>query len=288
MAPENDSSSLQRPKQLLQAQVPKLSRAVAKQLSSKSTQTRQISFRLLRELVTVLHGGLGSEIELFVPSIEASLSSTTTEQQHTALTSNLKIEILAFLRQLFRNHPAKTLHPYLNRLSPVIIKTVSDKFYKITSEALLLAIELIKVIRPIRRKEDTGEYEIENINEDHKQYIFYIYQATLKLLGTNDADQEVKERSILCFGALMSQTGDILKAEQRAAWDIFLERLRNEVTRLISVRTLAIVCQSPVAAGDELRLCVLTAVDEISVLLRKSNRPLRIASAECLRILIQR
>lgn len=268
--------------------MPKLSKSVAKQLSSKSTQTRQISFRLLRELVIVLHGGLTTEIQLFVPSIEVSLFTASTEQHHTALTSNLRIEILVFLRQLFRNHSANALHPYLSRLSPVIIKTISDKFYKITSEALLLAIELIKVIRPIRRREDTGEYEIESINEEHKQYIYDIYQTTSKLLGTNDVDQEVKERSILCFGALMSQTGDILQSEQRAAWDIFLERLRNEVTRLVSVRTLTIICQSPVAAGDELRRSVLTAVDEIGVLLRKSNRPLRIASAECLRILVQK
>lgn len=226
--------------------MPKLSKSVAKQLSSKSTQTRQISFRLLRELVIVLHGGLTTEIQLFVPSIEVSLFTASTEQHHTALTSNLRIEILVFLRQLFRNHSANALHPYLSRLSPVIIKTISDKFYKITSEALLLAIELIKVIRPIRRREDTGEYEIESINEEHKQYIYDIYQTTSKLLGTNDVDQEVKERSILCFGALMSQTGDILQSEQRAAWDIFLERLRNEVTRLVSVRTLTIICQSPV------------------------------------------
>ena len=70
--------------------------------------------------------------------------------------------------------------------------------------------------------------------------------------------------------------------------DVLLERLNNEVTRLISVKTLTVVSQSPVAAGKELERCVLIAVDELSLLLRKSNRPLRIASLECLTILVNR
>ncbi|KAI9488039.1 armadillo-type protein [Zychaea mexicana] len=285
---DSDMETGEGPKQLLLAQVPKLAKALSKQLSSKSTQTRQIGFILLRELVTVLHGGLSNEIELFIPAIESSLATGANETQHIALTSNLKIEVLTFLRQLFRNHSTNVLHPYLNRLSPPIIRTLSDRFYKITSEAFLLCIELIKVIRPIKRNSETGEYDIADMNSDYKPYILDIYNITIKILGTSDADQEVKERSIMCLGALLAQAGDALQSEQREAWDMFLDRLRNEVTRLITVRTLAIICQSPVAAGSELERCVLVAVDEISLLLRKNNRSLRVASAECLRILIQK
>ncbi|KAI7858974.1 armadillo-type protein [Circinella umbellata] len=283
---EDDGNS---PKQLLLAQVPKLSKALAKQLSSKSIQTRQIGFHILRELVSVLHGGLSNEIELFIPAIESSLSASNDAPQHVPLTtSNLKIEVLTFLRQLFRNHPAHVLHPYLKRLSLPIIHTLSDRFYKITSEAFLLCIELIKVIRPMKRNSVTGEYDIAGLNPDYQPYIKEIYTVTIKILGTSDADQEVKERSIMCLGALLAQAGDVLQDEQREAWDMFLERLRNEVTRLITVRTLAIICQSPVAAGPELERCVLVAVDEIGALLRKNNRSLRVASAECLRVLIQK
>ncbi|KAI9310911.1 armadillo-type protein [Dichotomocladium elegans] len=287
----NSSSAMQMddgPKQLLRAQVPKLASALSKQLSSKSTQTRQIGFHLLRELVYILQGGLENEIELFVPAIEASLTTGSSDQQQVTLTSNLKIEVLAFLRQLFSTHSAESLHPYLNHFSPAIINTVSDKFYKIISEAFLLCIELIKVIRPIKCNADTGDYEIAPVKPEFTPYLLSIYQATLKVLGTSDADQEVKERSIMCLGALLSQVGDVLQSEQRHAWGVFLDRLRNEVTRLISVRTLTIICQSPVAAGEELQRCVLTATDEVGLLLRKSNRSLRIASAECLRILVQR
>ncbi|KAF7722886.1 Cullin-associated NEDD8-dissociated protein 1 [Apophysomyces ossiformis] len=276
------------PRQLLRSQVPKLSRALVKQLSSKSNQTRLIGFRLARELVLVLHGGLDEEMDLFVPVIESTLTTSASDQHHATSTSNLKIEVLVFLNQLFRNHSSQVLQPYLNRLCPAVIKAIADRFYKITSEAFLVCIELIKVVRPIWLDPKTGEFDISPIDQEHKQFIVGIYAATLKVLGTSDADQEVKERSIMCLGALLGQAGDALLAKQREAWDVLLDRIRNEVTRLVGVKTLTVVSQSPVAAGEELERCVLVAVDEIALLLRKSERALRISSLECLIILINR
>lgn len=279
------------PRQLLRALVPKISRALAKQLSAKSTQTRQIGFHLLRELIVVLHGGLDDQIELFFPAIEASLSGAASEhqqqQQQHASSSNLKIEILYFLRLFFHNRHTENVSAMIDRLAPSVIQSISDRFYKITSEAFLVCIELIKVIRPIHRKPN-GQYDTADIAPDNVKYIHQIYEATLKVLNTSDADQEVKERSIMCLGTLLAQVGDVLQAQQRQAWDVLLERLRNEVTRLISVKTLNVVSQSPIAAGEELQRCVLVAVEEISLLLRKSNRPLRIASLECLNVLVTR
>ncbi|CAO0798288.1 unnamed protein product [Mucor circinelloides] len=275
------------PRQLLRALVPKISRALAKQLSAKSTQTRQIGFHLLRELIVVLHGGLDDQIELFFPAIEASLSNMASEQQQHASSSNLKIEILYFLRLFFHNRLTENISAMIDRLAPAVIKSVSDRFYKITSEAFLVCIELIKVIRPIHRQQD-DQYQIADIALENVKYINQIYEVTLNVLNTSDADQEVKERSIMCLGTLLAQVGDVLQSQQRQAWDVLLERLRNEVTRLISIKTLNVVSQSPIAAGEELQRCVLVAVEDISLLLRKSNRPLRIASLECLNVLVNR
>jgi cullin-associated NEDD8-dissociated protein 1 len=231
----------------------------------------------------VLHGGLDEQIALFYPAIETSLSTSGVVDQQS--TSNLKIEVLFFLRLFFHYHIADHVEMYVDHLAPIVIQSVSDKFYKITSEAFLVCIELIKVIRPIVVNGD-GEYQISTMEPRNEKYVHEILAATLNVLNTSDADQEVKERSIMCLGTLLSQVGDIL--DQRQAWDVLLERLRNEVTRLISVKTLSVVSVSPVVAGEEFQRCVLVAVDEISLLLRKSNRPLRIASLECLNILVQR
>ncbi|RUS33043.1 hypothetical protein BC938DRAFT_473352 [Jimgerdemannia flammicorona] len=276
------------PKQLLRNQVPRLSRALSKQLVSKSTQTRQTGFTLLRELVTVLNGGLENHIGLFIPAIESSLSSAAADQHHIGTTSNLKIETLTFLRQLFKTHPAVAFHKYLRRLCPPIISSVQDKFYKITAEAFLVCIELIKVIRPINYDSVSQTQTVQPLNPEFKPYIAQIYTVTMQRLATSDADQEVKERSIMCLGALLSQAGDQLVAEHRAAFNILLERLRNEITRLTTVKTLTAIANSPVCTGEEVKRTVLEAVDDVAVLLRKSNRQLKVASLGCLEVLVKR
>lgn len=220
--------------------------------------------------------------------IEASLSNPAADQQQVASSSNLKIEILYFLRLFFHNHDAQSIQPYITRLAPAVIKAVSDKFYKISSEAFLVCLELIKVIRPIYVDPNTTSYQISKIANEHVVFVNEIYIITLHVLNTSDADQEVKERSIMCLGTLLTQVGDVLQDKQSQAYEVLLDRLRNEVTRLISVKTLTIVSQSPVATGDALLSCVLVAIDELSLLLRKSNRSLRIASLECLTILVSR
>ncbi|KAK3818558.1 MAG: hypothetical protein J3Q66DRAFT_400075 [Benniella sp.] len=67
----------QSPKALLRSQVPRLTKNLAKQMSSKSVQTRVSGYILLKELVTVLKGGLETAYILFVPSIQRSLSTAS-------------------------------------------------------------------------------------------------------------------------------------------------------------------------------------------------------------------
>ncbi|KAG1427949.1 hypothetical protein G6F59_003503 [Rhizopus arrhizus] len=285
--PDNSASIIDGSRQVLMAQVPKLCRALAKQVGSKSTQTRQISFQLLRELVVVLHGGLEDQIELFIPTISNLLSGTLSDQYQIA-SSNLKIEVISFLRVFFRSHTPNAIHSRLGKFSPIIIQSISDKYYKITSEAFLACMEFIKVIRPIYYNPENNQYDISEIDQQHVPFIHQIYATVLQILGTSDADQEVKEKSIMCLGVILTQVGDVLQSQQGEALNVLLERLRNEVTRLISIKALAVVAQSPVAVGDSLQKCVTVAAVELTLLLRKNNRGLRIASLECLCILISR
>ncbi|CAO3690585.1 unnamed protein product [Rhizopus microsporus] len=284
----NDTTDTDKIKNTLNSYVPKLCRALAKQAESKSTETRQACFQLLRELVVVLRGGLETQMELFIPIISSCLSSTLTDQHQMASSSNIKIEALSFLGVFFRKHAPEAIHPYCSKLFSLIIQSFADKYYKITSEAFLVCMEFIKTVRPIYYIPESKQYDIRNIDQDHVPFIKQIYATVLQVLGTSDADQEVKEKSIVCLGVLLVQVGDILQSEQQEAFNVLLERLRNEVTRLISIRTLAVIAQSPIVAGDEFQKCVVTAVDEATLLLRKNNRSLRIASLECLCVLISR
>ena len=68
---------------------------------------------------------------------------------------------------------------------------------------------------------------------------------TLAKLRAADIDQEVKERAIGCMGQLVSQLGDHLQAQLPVCLPILLDRLRNEITRLTTVKALTMIAASP-------------------------------------------
>lgn len=72
-----------------------------------------------------------------------------------------------------------------------------------------------------------------------------MFSVTLKRLKATDIDQEVKERAISCMGHMVCHLGDHLRAELQGVLTIFLERLKNEITRLTAVRTVALIAASP-------------------------------------------
>lgn len=72
-----------------------------------------------------------------------------------------------------------------------------------------------------------------------------IYECTLEKLKSQEVDQEVKERAIACMGQIIANMGDVLNVELAVCLPIFLERLRNEVTRLSAVKALIMIAASP-------------------------------------------
>ncbi|KAF9934606.1 Cullin-associated NEDD8-dissociated protein 1 [Linnemannia zychae] len=279
----------QSPKTLLRAQVPRLTKNLAKQMSSKSVQTRVYGYVLLKELVTVLKGGLETNYMLFIPSIKQSLSTASqSDHHHLGTNSNLKIEALGFLRSLFRTHPPEVFQRNLDQLCPPVISAIQDKFYKISSEALVCCMELIKVVRHMDFDEDAQRYSFQSLDPEAKPYILQIYNVILQRVSTADADQEVKERSILCLGVLLSRVGDELKTELAACLPLLLEKLQNELTRLMAVKTLSQIVESPVCAETDIKEPILQAIPEVASLLRKSNRPLKVASLHFLDVAIRR
>lgn len=76
-------------------------------------------------------------------------------------------------------------------------------------------------------------------------FIGQIYDCTLQKLRSQEVDQEVKERAIACMGEILANMGDILNNELKVCLPIFLERLRNEVTRLSAVKALISIAASP-------------------------------------------
>uniref|UniRef100_A0A671PRT6 Cullin-associated NEDD8-dissociated protein 1-like n=1 Tax=Sinocyclocheilus anshuiensis TaxID=1608454 RepID=A0A671PRT6_9TELE len=213
---------------LLKKQVPTIVKALHRQLKEKSMRCRQSCFSLLTEMANVLPGQLGEHIPALIPGIIYSLTDKSTS-------SNLKIDALVFLNVLLSSHNPEIFHPHISVILPPVIQCVEDPFYKITSEALQVIQQTVKLMRPLDKP----------VSFDGKPYVKIVFACTSKRLKAADIDQEVKERAIFCMGHILSHFGDQLGADLQPTLQIFLERLKNEITRLVAVKTLTLVASSP-------------------------------------------
>ncbi|CAK9795567.1 Cullin-associated NEDD8-dissociated protein 1 [Anthophora plagiata] len=256
------------PTSLLQQQVPLIVKAVHRQMKEKSIKTRQDCFSLLKELVLVLPGALSNHIPALIPGIQYSLGDKNSS-------SNMKIDTLAFVHTLLITHQPEAFHAHMAVLAPPIIAAVGDPFYKITAEALLVLQQLVQVIRP---HDKPCYFDFATLSGE-------IYRCTLMRLKTADIDQEVKERAIACMGQILAHFGDTLSDELHSCLPIFLDRLRNEITRLTTVKALTCIASSPLRV--DLNQIMEEAIPILGSFLRKNQRALKLCSLPLLDTLVR-
>ena len=252
---------------LLKGQVSSLVKAVYRQMKEKSIKTRQGCFALLTELIQVYPGALTNHIPALIPGIHFSLGDKNSS-------SNMKISTLSFVHCLLIHHSGEVFHPHICDLLPPVVTCVGDPFYKITAEALLVLQQMVKVIRPLDQP----------TSFDFTPYTGDLYHCTLARFRAADLDQEVKERAIACLGQIISHLGDHLQGELSTCLPIFLDRLRNEITRLTTVKALTKIAASPLRI--DLRPILPDAVPVLASFLRKNQRALKLATLQLLETLV--
>ncbi|XP_019360212.1 PREDICTED: cullin-associated NEDD8-dissociated protein 1-like isoform X1 [Gavialis gangeticus] len=256
------------PLTMLQNQVPNIIKALHKQLKEKSIKSRQGCFSLLTELANVLPGCLADHIPALVPGIVFSLADKSSS-------SNMRIDTLSFLHVLLCNHQPEVFHLHIKTLVPPVVTCIGDPFYKITSEALLVTQQLVKVIRPLDKP---GAFDV-------KPYVKDLFSGTLKRLKAADIDQEVKERAISCMGQIICNLGDHLSSDLQSTLKIFLDRLKNEITRLTTVKAVTLIASSPLKI--DLRPILGEGFPILASFLRKNQRALKLSTLAALDILIK-
>ncbi|XP_061474480.1 cullin-associated NEDD8-dissociated protein 1-like isoform X4 [Rhineura floridana] len=256
------------PLTMLQNQVPNIIKALHKQLKEKSVKSRQGCFTLLTELANVLPGCLSDHIPALVPGIVFSLTDKSSS-------SNMKIDTLSFLHVVLCNHSREVFHLHVKALLRPVVICIGDPFYKIMSEALLVTQQLVKIIRPL----DVP------CTFDAKPHVRDLFSATLKRLKAADIDQEVKERAISCMGQIVCNLGDYLSSDLQPTLKIFLERLKNEITRLTTVKALTLIASSQLKI--DLRPILAEGFPILASFLRKNQRALKLSTLTALDILIK-
>ncbi|XP_069025660.1 cullin-associated NEDD8-dissociated protein 2 [Embiotoca jacksoni] len=253
---------------LLKKQVPMIVKVLHRQLKEKSIKSRQGCFCLLTELAHTLPGDLEQHIPALIPGIIFSLTDKSTS-------STMRIDALCFFHVLLLSHPPQAFQPHMQVLLPPVVACVEDTFYKITSEALLVTQQLVRVMRP--HGQTAARF-------DPKPYVREVFSATIKRLKATDIDQEVKERAISCMGHMVCHLGDHLGAELQGVLAIFLERLKNEITRLTAVRTITLIAASPLKV--DLSSILAEALSVLGSFLRKNQRALKLGTLACLTALV--
>ncbi|KPP62663.1 cullin-associated NEDD8-dissociated protein 1-like [Scleropages formosus] len=161
--------------------------------------------------------------------------------------SNLKIDALSCLYVILCNHQPQVFHPHVHALVPPVV-ACTDAF-------------------------------------DSSPYIEDLFACTIKRLKAADIDQEVKERAISCMGQILCNLGDSLGADLPSTLHIFLERLKNEITRLTTVKALTLIASSPLKI--DLRPILGEAVPILASFLRKNQRALKLSTLAALDILVK-
>ncbi|RDA93010.1 hypothetical protein CP533_0713 [Ophiocordyceps camponoti-saundersi (nom. inval.)] len=275
--------------------IPSIVHASTKQLQGKTVATKQSIINLLDDLVLVQRGGLSDFFsDIIDPVTDETKASTSgsapsssslaaASGSASATPSTLRIAALKLISDVCRTHSSSLLQPFLPKMVAAVTSAVHDRFYKISSEAIRTAEELVKTMTPPRSRNAGAAYKAE---------VEKLYKVVMDRGAANDSDAEVRQRAIHALGVLVSRTStaegaQLLSADKRkAALDVLLDRLKNETTRLAAVRAIDNVAALALMPGQLDKAWIQQVALELCAQLRKANRTLRGSSVSALRHLV--
>ncbi|KAI0123157.1 TATA-binding protein interacting [Xylariales sp. AK1849] len=280
------------PRADLSQQTVHIVKTATKLLKGKQIPTKQAIVKLLDDLVSVQNGGLSEYFDqVMQPIIDVtrgsagvgSTSMTLSGGAASATATTLRVAVLVFISDISKTHSSSLFQPYLSKIVAGVVAAVQDRFYKISSEAIRTAEELVKAITPPRARLTSQKYKPE---------LLKLYDTIVDRAAASDADTEVRQKAIQALGTLLSRTSVVegtalLPADKRqAGLDLLLDRLRNETTRLHAVRAIDNVSAHTATASGLDPAWIQPVALELCGQLRKTNRALRGASIQALQHLI--
>jgi cullin-associated NEDD8-dissociated protein 1 len=250
----------------------------AKLLKTSTGSTKLAVMSLLKVMVSVQRGGLSEQSDLVIEPVVESMKTDAGSASGNAL----RIEALRLLRVIGENHSSKILQAHLNKIIPALVAAAKDRYAKVASEAFSTIEVFVKALTPPRSAAN---------NAQNRDFLGQLYEIITERINAQDTDTEVRQKAVHALGLLVGRasgsTGANLLSEQQrfAGQDLIAERMKNELTRLASVRavdTIAVLAQSP---QDFKPGFVANVAVELGAQLRKSSRSLRGASLSALRML---
>ncbi|KAL8712117.1 MAG: hypothetical protein Q9220_003551 [cf. Caloplaca sp. 1 TL-2023] len=260
---------------------------VSKLLKQSTPATKQSGIALLHGIVLVQHGGLSEHFtKIAEPLIEALGSPTGLSGSHSvgiaasAGGGKLQIEALQLVSAMCDFHSSTVVAPYIPNLVPAITTAVKDKYFKVSSQALVAVESLAKVLTPPRSA---------SAGPSNRSFVEKLYDVVLDRAVATDADGEVRQRAIHALGILLARGSEVNKtsvlseSQKAEATKVLLGRLRNETTRLSAVGAVDVFLNSTQDPNIIQKTWTQEVALELGSQLRKANRSLRGASLAALR-----
>ena len=237
----------------------------------KVLKSKAVVISMLNAAVVALDGGF----ELYLEQVlNHCMDICRTEKDPT-----LKLEVLLLIEELLRRQAPHELHPFSSKLCPVLSECCGDGWYKIVAQSLRVIKVFIKVIRPRE-----GEMFTES-SFDFVPLVEPLYKAVHPKLSSHDIDQEIKESAIDSTGTLLSYLGDHLPDSVPGILGLLTDKLKNEMTRLASLKCLSTIAQSPLNLGMQGTAPAILEI--LSHFLRQQSRGLKQQTLETMSCIIQ-
>lgn len=254
----------------LDQHLPNLTRAVLKQSLTKSIQTKEKSFQLLKAIVEVSEGGLDSQASTVATSVQKAFASTTVTATSTGSTTavSLAATVLSFLAAYFEAHLVAVYGESLPQIVPSIVKTMSDKYQRTSIEAFNAAASLARGIRPNVASSST----VAPLPAGQASVIKALFDATSEVLAGTSADSEVKEKATLTLGEMLVNEADALADQVDQALPLVTARLNTEATQLAALHVIGRVSESHLCKGDIFDNWLLAVLEALPILFRRSAR----------------
>lgn len=261
---------------------PDVVRGAAKLLKSSTISTKHATVCLLTDMVTAQRGGLSERAELVIdPALDAMKSTGGTVGGSSVTNNTLRIETLRLLRLIAETHSSKLLESYLSSIVPALVTASTEKFSKVSSKAFDTIEVYIKALTPPR---SAGLKQQQN-----SPHLKQLYEVIVQRISASDTDTEVRQKAVQALGLLVGRTSGpqgsslLSQSNRSAGLQLISDRLKNELTRLASVKavdTVALLAQNKKEFKPE---WVRDVSLELGAQLRKASRSLRGASLSALK-----
>lgn len=262
---------------------PEIVKGVAQLLKQSSCppSTKQASIVLIKDIVITQRGGLDGFLSQFIdPVIDAAKTTSGSTSSASATANSLRIQALQLMGAIADTHSSKTIQPYIAPIVQALLLGVKDRYSKLSIEALAATEQVVKALTPPRSAA---------AGSDTQQYLDQLFEVLVDRIAANDADVEVRRSAIHVLGLLLGRTSGtegLLSPQKRSAGlELLGDRLKNELTRLASVRAIDSIAAHTKTANELSAQWVRSIALELGAQLRKASRALRGASLSALRTL---